>query len=607
MEGEGKVSKGMTRRLGRLLGPYIPQMLLGVFSALVVSSGNLLLPLIFGRGLVDQVLLGLSRHSLSRLNILALLIILLTAAKGIFTYSKQYFFGYVGHRFAMDLRALLFDRLQEVSLDYHEREKSGESVVRMTSDVTILQGIISGTLAGLISDGVTLLGILIFTFYLHWKLALLTVLLFPFIGLLVGRFGERVRQFTRQMQDRMTDITTIIQETLLGIRIVKAFTLEEHEKRRFARENRASFFAGLRSVQVQATISPLVELLVVGAMTGVIWYGAREVLAGRLTAGDLVAFLSYAGMASAPVAALSQQLSSLQQGRAAAERIETLFAAPVRVTDSPQAVPLPPLSGRVRFRHVTFGYEPGRPVLHDVSFEVEPGQVVALVGPSGAGKSTLVHLLLRFYDPDEGSIEVDGYDLRRVTLRSLRQQIGFVPQETVVFGVSVRENIACGRPGATEEEIVAAARAANADDFIRRLPQGYDTILGERGINLSGGERQRLAIARALLRQPRILILDEATASLDAESEHLVQEALERLLSGRTTFIIAHRFSTIERADLVVVLDRGRLVESGPPGELLRREGSVYRRLHQLQFGSALPARAGAWAARTTGEAVTLP
>lgn len=597
----------MTLRLGRLLRPYIPQMLLGVFSALVVSSGNLLLPLIFGRGLVDQVLLGLSRHSLSRLNVLALLIILLTAAKGIFTYSKQYFLGYVGHRFAMDLRALLFDRLQEVSLEYHEREKSGESVVRMTGDVTILQGIISGTLAGLISDGVTLLGILIFTFYLHWKLALLTVLLFPFIGLMVGRFGERVRQFTRQMQDRMTDITTIIQETLLGIRIVKAFTLEEHEKRRFARENRASFFAGLRSVQVQATISPLVELLVVGAMTGVIWYGAREVLAGRLTAGDLVAFLSYAGMASAPVAALSQQLSSLQQGRAAAERIDTLFAAPVRVTDSPQAVPLPPLSGRVRFRHVTFGYEPGRPVLHDVSFEVEPGQVVALVGPSGAGKSTLVHLLLRFYDPDEGSIEVDGYDLRRVTLRSLRQQIGFVPQETVVFGVSVRENIACGRPGATEEEIVAAARAANADDFIRRLPQGYDTILGERGINLSGGERQRLAIARALLRQPRILILDEATASLDAESEHLVQEALERLLSGRTTFIIAHRFSTIERADLVVVLDRGRLVESGPPGELLRREGSVYRRLHQLQFGSALPARAGAWAARTTGEAVTLP
>lgn len=597
----------MTLRLGRLLRPYIPQMLLGVFSALVVSSGNLLLPLIFGRGLVDQVLLGLSRHSLSRLNVLALLIILLTAAKGIFTYSKQYFLGYVGHRFAMDLRALLFDRLQEVSLEYHEREKSGESVVRMTGDVTILQGIISGTLAGLISDGVTLLGILIFTFYLHWKLALLTVLLFPFIGLMVGRFGERVRQFTRQMQDRMTDITTIIQETLLGIRIVKAFTLEEHEKRRFARENRASFFAGLRSVQVQATISPLVELLVVGAMTGVIWYGAREVLAGRLTAGDLVAFLSYAGMASAPVAALSQQLSSLQQGRAAAERIETLFAAPVRVTDSPQAVPLPPLSGRVRFRHVTFGYEPGRPVLHDVSFEVEPGQVVALVGPSGAGKSTLVHLLLRFYDPDEGSIEVDGYDLRRVTLRSLRQQIGFVPQETVVFGVSVRENIACGRPGATEEEIVAAARAANADDFIRRLPRGYDTILGERGINLSGGERQRLAIARALLRQPRILILDEATASLDAESEHLVQEALERLLSGRTTFIIAHRFSTIERADLVVVLDRGRLVESGPPGELLRREGSVYRRLHQLQFGSALPARAGAWAARTTGEAVTLP
>lgn len=601
------MSKGMTLRLGRLLRPYIPQMLLGVFSALVVSSGNLLLPLIFGRGLVDQVLLGLSRHSLSRLNVLALLIILLTAAKGIFTYSKQYFLGYVGHRFAMDLRALLFDRLQEVSLEYHEREKSGESVVRMTGDVTILQGIISGTLAGLISDGVTLLGILIFTFYLHWKLALLTVLLFPFIGLMVGRFGERVRQFTRQMQDRMTDITTIIQETLLGIRIVKAFTLEEHEKRRFARENRASFFAGLRSVQVQATISPLVELLVVGAMTGVIWYGAREVLAGRLTAGDLVAFLSYAGMASAPVAALSQQLSSLQQGRAAAERIETLFAAPVRVTDSPQAVPLPPLSGRVRFRHVTFGYEPGRPVLHDVSFEVEPGQVVALVGPSGAGKSTLVHLLLRFYDPDEGSIEVDGYDLRRVTLRSLRQQIGFVPQETVVFGVSVRENIACGRPGATEEEIVAAARAANADDFIRRLPRGYDTILGERGINLSGGERQRLAIARALLRQPRILILDEATASLDAESEHLVQEALERLLSGRTTFIIAHRFSTIERADLVVVLDRGRLVESGPPGELLRREGSVYRRLHQLQFGSALPARAGAWAARTTGEAVTLP
>jgi subfamily B ATP-binding cassette protein MsbA len=576
----------MNRRLLVLLRPYALHMFLGTLSALLVSGGNLLLPFLFGKGLVDQVLLGLKGTSLAKLNWFAAAIIILTAIKGVFNYTRQYFMGYAGHRYAMDLRALIFDRLQAVSLEYHEREKSSESVVRITSDVAALQQLLSGTMAALISDGVMLLGIFTFTFYIHWKLALLTLLLFPCIGLLIGRFGDRVRRFTRQMQDRLADITNIVQETLLGIRIVKAFTLEEQERQRFHRQNQASFRAGLRTVMAQATISPLVELLVVTGMTGIVWYGAREVLAGRLSPGDLVSFLSYAGMASAPLAALSNHYSAIQQARAAMERIQSLLAAPVRVTDTAGAVTLPAVRGRVVFRNVTFGYEPGYPVLNDITLTVEPGQVVALIGPSGAGKSTLAHLLLRFYDPQRGRIEVDGHDLRQVTLESLRRQIGFVPQETVLFGVSVRENIACGRPEAAEEEIMAAAELANADEFIRRLPQGYDTILGERGVNLSGGQRQRLAIARAVLRNPRLLILDEATAALDAESEYLVQQALERLMAGRTTFIIAHRFATVQRADLVVVLDRGHIVESGPPKELLGRPGSVYSRLHRLQLGA---------------------
>ncbi|MBE3578044.1 MAG: ABC transporter ATP-binding protein [Limnochordales bacterium] len=576
----------VNRRLLIMLRPYVLHIAAGVLSALLVSGGNLLLPFLFGKGLVDQVLLGLKDSSLARLNWFAATIIILTAVKGVFNYSRQYFLGYAGHRYAMDLRALIFDRLQAVSLEYHERERSSESVVRITSDVAVLQQLLSGTVAALVSDVVMLIGILAFTLYIHWKLALLTLLLFPFIGFLMGRFGDRVRHFTRQMQDRLADITNIVQETLLGIRVVKAFTLEEQERQRFHRQNQASFRAGLRTVMAQATISPLVELLVVTGMTGIVWYGAREVLGGRLSPGDLVSFLSYAGMASSPLAALSHHYAAIQQARAAVERMQPLLAAPVRVTDTPGAIPLPTVKGRVVFRNVTFGYEPDRPVLHNINLTVEPGQVVALVGPSGAGKSTLVHLLLRFYDPQSGQIELDGHDLRHVTLESLRRQIGFVPQETVLFGVSVRENIACGRPGAGEDEIIAAAKLANADEFIRRLPQGYDTILGERGVQLSGGQRQRLAIARAVLRNPRLLILDEATAALDAESEYLVQQALERLMAGRTTFIIAHRFTTVQRADLVVVLDRGRIVESGSPRELLGRPGSVFSRLHRLQLGA---------------------
>ncbi|MBE3583542.1 MAG: ABC transporter ATP-binding protein [Limnochordaceae bacterium] len=588
------------RYLLRYLRPYLLPLGAGLVCALMVSAGNLMLPYVFGKGFVDQVLLRATAGSSGTpalLNWLALGVLLLTVVKGVFTYGRNYLLGYVAQRFAMDLRNAIFDRLQGMSLRYHEQEHSGEAIVRVTSDATLLQNVIGTTLGSMAADGLMVTGILVFTFVIHWQLAVLSLLFLPLVGVCISRFGDRVRVFTRQMQERIAGVTQILQETLSGIRIIKAFSLEDQRQRRFQDENQQSFWAGLRSLRVQATVSPLVELLLVALMTGLIWYGARAVVMGQLSAGDLVAFLTYTGMASAPMAALSQHYTLLRQAEAASDRIVRLLQAETEHKDAPGAVTIERVRGEVCFEHVNFAYEPGHPVLEDINLTLRPGQVVALIGPSGAGKTTLAHLLLRFYDPAGGRITIDGLDLRHITLSSLRRQIGLVPQETVLFGVSVRENIAYGRPDATLAEIEAAARAAYADEFIRQLPQGYDTILAEQGGTLSGGQRQRLAIARALLRDPRILILDEATSALDARSEALVQQALQRLMKGRTTLVIAHRLSTVRQADWVAVLDHGRIVEQGTPAELLARPDSLFGRLYRLQ--TQIPGEAVAAVAAT--------
>ncbi len=568
-------------RMFKYLRPYWRQFLLSFAALLLVTAANLALPRLVGRGLIDQILT--QEKSIARLNLLAGSIILLFLVKGVASYGQGYLASYISQRLIVDLRNKIFGHLQKLSLAFHETTRTGELIARVTNDVALVQASFPIGLLDLLQQVLVLAGALVSIFLIHWKLASLMFIVLPVLGLVVNRFGAKIRQLTRTVQEKIADLTSILQETLAGIRIVKAFGMEKHEVTRFEEKNDANFQVTMKSAQLSATLTPFLELLSAFGMTVVIWYGGLEVIRGNLTTGKLIEFFTYLGLAGQPISNLGRTFALLQQSLAAGDRIFSLLDVDADIKDAPDAVELPRLSGRVSFKNVEFSYKPGQPILQEIDLEVAPGEVVAIVGPSGAGKTTLVNLIPRFYDVDAGVVEIDGYDVRRVKNASLRKQIGLVPQETILFGASVAENIAYGRREASRDEVIGAAKAANAHEFIMALPQGYDTLVGERGVGLSGGQRQRIAIARAVLRDPRILILDEATSALDAESEMLVQDALGRLMRGRTTFIIAHRLSSIKHADRVVVLERGRIVETGSHSQLLARDG-LYRRLYERQL-----------------------
>lgn len=506
--------------------------------------------------------------------------------KGIGAYFSSYLMEGLGHRVVMVVRNQLFRHMLDQSAAFFSRRAVGQLLSRINNDVGLVQRAVSETIGDLARESLVLVGSVVLLFYYDAKLALLCMTAAPLIVYPLVRFGRRVRSVTKRSQEAQEHMSHVAAEAFAGHRIVKAFGAEGREAAKFERVSNTLFRTNLKVTRVLALLPPLMEFLGGIAIAGALWYGSREIAFGRLTAGEFTSFLTALLLMYGPIKKLSRVNANLQQAATASDRIFEVLDVHTEVVERDGAQPLPPFTEHIEFADVSFGYEDGhgRSTLRGVTCTVRAGQMVAIVGRSGAGKTTLVNLLPRFYDVTNGSIRIDGRDIRDVTLASLRAQIGIVTQETVLFDDSIAGNIAYGTPGASADQIEAAARAANAHDFIAALPDGYKTMIGERGQRLSGGQRQRLAIARALLKNSPILILDEATSALDTEAERLVQQALTTLLMNRTSFVIAHRLSTIRRADAIIVLDRGRIVEIGKHDELVARPNGVYARLHQMQL-----------------------
>lgn len=567
------------KRLMSYVRPYLPRLLLAVLCIIAAASANLYVPWVI-KEVIDKVL---ADKDIMMLNTIALGIVVVYLLRGVFFYGQTYLMSYIGQRVIIDIRQAVYRHLQRLSLSYYEKKQTGTIMSYITNDVAALQGALVDSIIELVTELSILTGSVVMMFYLHWKLSLLTLVTTPLVAYTMSIFGKKLRATSTVMQERAADITSVLQETISAVRVVKSFVREDYEIERFAKENFFNFRAQMKNAQLMALLTPVIEFLAAVGVTGIIWYGGWEVINGNLTAGALIAFLVYAVNLSNPIKRLSRVYANIQRALAAAERVFVVLDTKPEIQDMPGAMELPAIDGEVAFHKITFEYKPGEPVLSNISLEAKVGQMVAIVGPSGAGKTTIANLIPRFYEPTQGYVSIDGIDIKTVTLDSLRKQIGIVPQETVLFNGSVYDNILYGDLDANYDEVISAAKAANAHNFITEMPDGYDTQIGERGSKLSGGQRQRIAIARAILKNPRVLILDEATSALDTESEKLVQEALDKLMIGRTSFVIAHRLSTILRADLILVMERGKIVERGTHAELLAM-GGLYSKLHEVQF-----------------------
>ncbi|WP_434062357.1 lipid A export permease/ATP-binding protein MsbA [Desulfoferula mesophila] len=510
-------------------------------------------------------------------------IIVLYMVKGLSAYGQTYLMQFVGQRIVTQYRIDLYAHLQRLSLSYYDRTPTGELMSRITNDVNQMQGAVSSVVTGVLKDLFTIVGLIAVIVYRDWFLAVFALGVFPLCVIPLVKFGRRLRKISHRSQETMADVTVLLHETIAGARIVKGFCREDYETKRFTDEAFRLFRLRMKDISTRAISSPLMEFLGGLGIAGILFYGGWQVIHGVSTPGTFFSFLTALILLYEPVKRLSSLNNDVQNGLAAAERVYRVLDEPVEIAEQPGAVEMPALQNEIAFRGVGFAYRPGEPVLKDINLTVPKGQAVALVGTSGGGKTTLVNLLPRFYEVSEGAISIDGVDIRQASLHSLRGQIAVVTQQTILFNDTVRNNIAYGRSDATEEQVRAAAEAAYATKFIEQMPQGLDTMIGESGVLLSGGERQRLSIARALLADRPILILDEATSSLDTESEMYVQKALENLMAGRTTFVIAHRLSTVQRADRILVISGGRIVEEGRHDQLVAL-GGVYTRLHRMQF-----------------------
>ncbi len=561
------------------LKPYLSRMVLAGLLVMGVAAINLALLRLAGT-LWDIITV---QHDQSRMTDLIAVFLGLVVLQGLCSMGHSYLTAWISQRIVADFRRHLFAHLHTLSVSFFARRRTGELLSRLMNDVTVIQSVVTETPIDSAKQLVTFVGGITFLLTMNSRLCLLILVLLPLLVLVAKFFGRRLKSLSTSIQDQTAALSTLIEEVISGIRIVKSFVQTQREETRFAAQVEQTLALTMQRAGVMAVFIPVISLLTFSAAAAVLWYGGRQVIDGSVSPGDLFAFVLFAGILIGPFSSAARVFAQIREAQGATQRVFEILDTRSEVSDSPAATSLSTVSGHIRAEHVNFAYDPRQPVLTDVSFEAKPGELVAIVGPTGAGKTTVMNLLHRFYDPTEGHISVDGQDLRQVTMDSWYRQIALVPQETILFGGTILDNIRYGDREATQEEVVAASRSAHAHDFIMSFPDQYQTIVGEKGINMSGGQRQRIAIARAIVKNPRILLLDEATSALDSESERLVQEALEQLMKGRTTFVIAHRLTTIQRADRILVLNKGRLVETGTHAELMDRKG-LYQYLYTLRL-----------------------
>lgn len=523
------------------------------------------------------------QHDRARMTELIGLFIGLVLLQGLCSMGHSYLTTWISQRVVADFRTHLFAHLQNLAVSFFARRRTGELLSRLMNDVTVIQSIVTETPIDTAKQLVTFIGGIGFLLAMNWRLCLLILLLLPLLVLVAKFFGRKLKSLSTSIQDQTAALTTLLEEVISGIRIVKSFVQTKREEGRFITVVQHGLSLSLKRAGIMALFIPVISLLTFSAAAAVLWYGGTQVIEGTVTPGDLFAFVLFAGILIGPFSSAARVFAQIKEAQGATQRVFEILDAEADIRDVPNAHTLSAVKGHVRAEQVSFSYDPRTPVLSHLSFEAQPGELIAFVGPTGAGKTTVINLLHRFYDPIEGRITIDGHDLKQVTVDSWYRQVALVPQETILFGGTILDNIRYGNPEASEAAVQEASTAAHAHEFISAFPDKYLTVVGEKGINLSGGQRQRIAIARAILKNPRVLLLDEATSSLDTESERLVQDALERLMEGRTTFVVAHRLSTIQRADRILVLDKGRVVEEGTHAQLLERKG-LYHYLYTIRF-----------------------
>ena len=591
----GSKPKRLTIR--ELLQPHVPALSLGLLAVIGEGAANLLEPWPLKIVLDDvfktrQVHGWLNRliystvgyDKIAILKFACIAVLAIAVLDAICSYAEKYLTTSVGQWVTHDLRRVLYSHIQRLSLAYHDHKQTGDLISRVTSDIDAIQSFITTGLLSTLINVITLVGMVTVMFYINWRFTLIALSVAPVLFMIVYTYTRRIKKASRAVRKKEGEIVSVIEEVLGSIRVVKAFAREDYELRRLEEESLEGVEISLRARGLKAKLTPIVQIIVAVGTCLVLWFGTRMVLSTTLSAGSLIVFILYLGKMYKPMQELSKMTDAYSKAAVGYERIQEVLQTDKEVKDLPRSRPAPRFRGQIEFEHVHFYYTQDTPILKDVSFKVEAGQVAAMVGPTGAGKTTIISLIPRFYDPISGTVKIDGTDIKEFRQKSLRQQISFVLQETVLFHAPVWQNIAYGKPEATRGEILKAAELANASEFIEKLPDGYNTVLGERGMTLSGGQRQRIAIARAIIRNTPILILDEPTSDLDASSEKLVFEALDRLMEGKTTIVIAHRLSTVRKADVIFVVKDGDIVETGKHDDLLQR-GGLYSELYRLQYG----------------------